>query len=290
MQPPPPQWPQGPYAPPASPAPYVPAVPNAPADPAQPGSVSAVEAIKFIFSDEDWKNNLLLAAVHMFIPIVGPIALHGWYAEIFQRLTRRHPRPIPKLDFADLGHYIQRGMAAFVASLVMSLPFGFIVGLLSAVLYGGGIALAATFKEPIIILPVLLALFLLFFLFGVGFSVFMHASMTWAELTEDVGRSITPRNLLSYAGKTWTTTLVASLVYGIISIPLIMVGYAMCFIGMYPAIVVMLVGMTHLRWQIYQQYLTKGGEPLPIKAPVTLPSEARWGPAPTAPQPPYRGA
>jgi hypothetical protein len=44
---------------------------------------------------------------------------------------------------------------------------------------------------------------------------------------------------------------------------------------MYPAAVVLQIASMHLRHMIYDDYLARGGEPIPVKPLTPLPSEAR---------------
>jgi hypothetical protein len=62
------------------------------------------------------------------VPVVGPIALSGWMCEVHQRRVRRHPTPVPKIDFGDFGEYIKRGLHVFLVQLVITMPLMFVFG------------------------------------------------------------------------------------------------------------------------------------------------------------------
>ncbi len=111
--------------------------------------VSSLGAFKTVFADPEWKTNMLLALVFMIIPIVGPIALSGWMAEVHQRHLRKHPKPVPKIDFSDFGDYIRRGLPVFLGGLVIGVPL-WILGYLfiAAAAVGAGITANVT-GEPL---------------------------------------------------------------------------------------------------------------------------------------------
>lgn len=236
--------------------------------------VSVLDALRFPFSDANWTNNLLISSVFMFIPLVGPLANAGWHAEIHQRLARRHANPIPRLEFSDLMHYMSRGAASFFVALILMLPMGLIsyLGIIVAVF--GGAAVGAAVNEPLVMAVVWILIGLLGFMFMSLAMMMVHAAQARAELTEDLGQSISPGNLFRFLGKTWGTVLVSSMLFALVSMLMFFAGYLMCVFGLYPAMVVVTIAASHLRWQFYERYLTRGGAPFALKEPQQLPSEA----------------
>lgn len=253
--------------------PYTPQVP-APEETGD-GQVRAFDALKFLFRDPDWQHNLLIGSVFYMIPMVGALALMGWHCEIMQRLVRKHPKPIPKLELSDLTHYLGRGVTPFVVSLLMSLPISMGISVVAVAIMMVGAAGAATTREPAVMILVGGVGFLLSWVVGLLLGIVMNAAMTRAELTEDFGAALALGKIIDYAGKTWWRVLLSNFVYGLVATPLIFIGYALCFVGMYPALIVIVTGMTHLRHQQYASYLLEGGEPVAIKPAATIPSEAQ---------------
>jgi len=138
-----------------------------------------------------------------------------------------------------------------------------------------GVAGAAATREPAVMILVGVVGIVLSWIVGLLLGAVMNAAMTRAELTEDFAASLSMGRILDYAGKTWWAVLLSNFVYSLVATPLIFVGYAMCFVGMYPALIVIVTGMTHLRHQQYGHYLAKGGEPVAIKPAASIPSEAQ---------------
>jgi hypothetical protein len=260
--------------------------PPPPHDDARP---SVLEAVRFPFQGPDWTHNLLLGSVFVLIPLVGALALQGWMCEVLQRLERSHPRPVSKLDFQDFGHYLGRGVAPFVTGLVVGMSLwllasgGLFVGLLGSLLVSrlsGNALLAGACWGLGVVLFVVGAVFA---------TVLTLPAMLRAELTERIGAGLDFGKVLGFARIAWWQILYRTFLLTCLSVPLALGGYCLCLVGLYAAIVVILMATAHLRWQIYRYYLTRGGEPIAVKPAEVLPSEAPRPPFyPPAPGPPWR--
>ena len=253
-----------------------------PGVPGADGHVRVLGAVRWVFSDAEWTKSVLFGCIFMLIPIAGPIALAGWMCEIHQRLVRGHPRPMPKLDFSDFGHYLSRGVAPFVVQLVVMLPAMLVM---YGLMFAAGMVLMAVATQPggpdalVIVLGAAVALIAL-----VGFlvvAVLINAAQTRAELTENIGQALSFGELMRYSRATWGMVVWKTILFGFVSLGLFLCGLLLCYFGLYPAIVVIQLAACSLRFQIYREYLRRGGTPIPLKAPVALPSEM----PPAAPQP-----
>jgi|SRR5579872_5439312 len=81
-------------------------------------------AFRYILDRTGGLVNLLLIVVCEFIPIVGPIVLLGYKAEVAVALIhdpdmQRHP----KFDFDRFVEYLTRGLWPFLIALGLTLPF-----------------------------------------------------------------------------------------------------------------------------------------------------------------------
>ncbi|MCE9623856.1 MAG: DUF4013 domain-containing protein, partial [Deltaproteobacteria bacterium] len=255
--------------------------------PSAPPGLDFLGAFKFLFSDKNTLNNILLGAVMNIIPIVGPIVLMGWYCEIIQRLVKRHPNPIPKLTFDDFVYFLGRGVAPFVVVLIATLPMVLVTmvfmfaGMFGITMFAGAIQHQGGDPGMLVIAGFGIA-FLFAFAFIMVFNVVVMAALIRAELTEDIGKSLDLGKIWAYARATWKDLLVAYLVFIPLSILVMFGGMMVFFIGIYFAIVVINISYLHLRWQVYERYLSRGGEAIPIQTKSgPLPSEQR----PTLPTP-----
>lgn len=264
-------------------SPYVPA-PYAAATALAPGSgvsrtVSVLDAVRFVFDNPNWKNDLLLAIVLSLIPIVGPLAFAGWLVELHQRLVRRHPAPFPKLEFGDLMYWVNRGLAPFLVGLVVGLPAFFLAYIVGAVGMGVTVALGAATGEPLVmaLAGIVMALFWAAFLLALG--PLYNSLQTRAELTGTFEGAFRMGDVLSYAKATAWRVLVKNLVFGLVAGALIIGGMVACYVGMFPAMIVVQIAAVHLRWQLYEQHRERGGEPIPLQDPQAVPAEGGAAPA-----------
>ncbi|MCA9629657.1 MAG: DUF4013 domain-containing protein [Myxococcales bacterium] len=240
-----------------------------------PEKIEVMRAVKFLISDPtDGKTNWLYATLIQLIPVVGPISMLGWQAEITQRLARNHPKPIPKYDFGDFTHYLTRGLIPFVAQLLAVFPIIFVwyFFMVIATMLVGVIGGAIGSPELTMIMLLLFSL-VGYLVLVVMMTVFVSAIMLRAELTEDFGKTLQFGAIFRYAGKTWKRSLGYGLLLGLIAFGMGMLGMLACFIGLYFVVSLLSFANLHLRYQIYAAYLAEGGEPIPVKEPQTLPSE-----------------
>jgi hypothetical protein len=258
--------------------PLNPSQPSVPTQLPQEQSIEFFRALKFIFSQERAWNNILMLTVLLFIPVVGQITMYGWHCEIIQRLERRHPKPIPDFNFSDFTHYLSRGVTPFVTQMILTMPFSIVFGVLGG---GAGMAVAIASRSasrtpgepPWAMLSIYGAVMMLATLSGPFIAILMNAGLVRAELTEELGKTLSFSGLMGYVRRTWMTTLLSSFVYGLIASVVIILGLCCCYFGVFPAAVIVGTGLVHLRFQIYQKYLARGGEPIPVKKPAAIPSE-----------------
>jgi hypothetical protein len=203
-----------------------------------------------------------LGTVFLFIPLVGQIAIAGYQAEIFQRLVRRDPTPMPRLSFDDFSRYLSKGVGAYLAQLAiffglgaMMMPiFGMVGGVLVVTAKHGHPSPAPIFALWAVMMFAMLVL-----------TPLVQATSTRAAMVEDVGPTLQLGPLLRYARGTFGAALVGLVAYSVLSIPVLLGGGLLCAVGLYPAIVILQLGAVHLRWQIYEAHVARGGEAIPMK-------------------------
>jgi hypothetical protein len=247
--------------------------------PAEPRPFGAIAAVQAVFDDPEWKMNVLLGVVFSLIPVLGPIALSGWLAEVHQRLVHRHPRPVPKLDFSDLFEYFKRGIPIFLVGLVMVLPVMFLFWMVAAAAGFGTVAVLAATNEPLagIAVGAIGGIFAIFA--WLCMNVLLNAASTRAELTENFGEALKFGELMAYSKATFGKVVVKTFTFGFVSFGIVLLGMLACYIGLYPAIIVIQIASLHLRNMIYEDYLASGGQPIAVKQLQPLPSEAPPRPA-----------
>ena len=250
-------------------------------------NIEYIRGFRFLFEDKNGWNNLLFGSILVLIPIIGPIVMMGWQMKIFQRLVERNPQPIPKFDFGDFVFYLTKGIIPFVVSLVIMIPFFFII---FAFAFIGGVSipvLAAPGLAPeLVAVSVVVGIFAIFCLGLLPMIVFSVAGLTRAYLTEDIGEGLAVGKLWAYGKATWKRVLLAYVVYFPLSIVLMFAGMLALYVGIYPAMVIMNIAWVFITWQIYELYRQAGGPEIPLKQPrEEIPSLK-----PSPPPPPAGGA
>jgi hypothetical protein len=256
-------------------------------------------AYRFAFAHPNKWNNLLMGGVCMLIPLVGPLVLIGFLCDALAprpiddgtgRLLPppRPPHlPYPDFKFDRFMEYLERGLWPFLVSLVVGLvmvPVGFLVMVPAFLIMAPGVTTGL--KVVLGVVTVLLVLAMM-----VGSLVLTLPFMMRAALLQEFGPAFSWAWAKDFLARTWRETLVAVLFLCATGIPLAIVGYLMCFVGMYPAMALFTFAQWHLDFQLYDLYLSRGGTPVPIK-PVRLRPVQAWpgqypGPGPYAGAPPY---
>jgi hypothetical protein len=201
-------------------------------------------------------TNLLLAAVCVLIPVVGVIVLLGYRAEIAEDLDK-DPRleNYPDFDFNRFIDYLSRGIWPFLMQLIVGAGTMVLVMLAVA---AGFLAYSAT-NEPVVGFAVGGLLFLPISLLSmmVLWPLELHTQIT-AKFEFGRAFSFMTRMLK----RVWGQALLAALVYFVLAPFVVLLGYAACFVGVYPAAVILNMAQQHLVGQLYRLYLDEGGEPI----------------------------
>ncbi len=103
----------------------------------------------------------------------------------------------------------------------------------------------------------------------------INAVHTRAELTEDFSQAIQLGAVMAYAKATFGKVLWKNITFSFLAFGVMLLGLMLCYIGMYPAMALLQIASLHLRRQVYAWYLGQGGEPIPLKDPQLLQSEAQ---------------
>lgn len=234
-------------------------------------SMRYFDAYSYVFDSPNWAMNLLLATVCMLIPVVGPIVLWGYQFEIIESLHRDPRRNYPDFDFNYFVEYLKRGVWPFLVSLVVTLVPGMV---LMAVLYalifvvGFGANIAWQEASASIVVVGFLVVFAVMFVAGIFIGMICIPFVIRAGLAQDFGEAFKFDFVMSFFGKTWKQMVLSMLFMMISSAVVGMIGMLLCFVGTYPAMVLVMLAYAHIYYQLYQTYLARGGKPIPLKPPL----------------------
>jgi hypothetical protein len=239
----------------------------------QGARVDVGRAVRCLFRQRDWARTLFMGMLFMFIPMVGPIAFQGYAVRVFKHLVLTgDDANLPPLEgFTDL---MNLGFTPFIVSMIYTFPLVFLVyaavgiGVLAGFLVVAGIAmaLAALGMDPEITAVLSIAaaalvgllVFVLIYAIILLVSYPLQAVHTLVELTGKPEYAWRIKEVLGYMRALkpeYRRAFIGMLLYN----ALIMgVGMLLCYIGFFPATVVMAVAGAHLRAQLYRIYLATG--------------------------------
>jgi hypothetical protein len=237
-------------------------------------------AYKFLWTSRNGWTNLLMASVCVLIPIVGALVLIGYLRDVMlSRLDTLEDDSLgyPDFNFSLFGEYLQRGLWPCLVSLVASLVM---VPVMLVMWFGGFIAVSALNRNAPIMVAVIALLAIVWFVFMIALNVLMVPLVLRAAILEEFGPSFSWPWIKDFASRMWREILLSVLFQFVTSMPLILIGYAMCFVGVYPAIALLIVAQWHLHFQIYRIYLSRGGAFVPPKPVAQVPPMANLMPLP----------
>ena len=215
-------------------------------------------AFRYVFDRTGGFVNLLLITVCEFIPVIGPIVLLGYRAEVSIALEydpdlRRHP----KFDFNRFGEYLKRGVWPFLIGLVLTLPiFPLVFGI---IIVGLVVNPPGPNNPPFLFI----AIFLVALLVPVLVSVLSVPMMFHAEIAGKFDFGGAFRFAVAFWKLVGFVAIGTAFVFAFLSFFVSILGFLCCFVGIYPAQAIIQMASQHLLVQLYRIYLNRGGEPIP---------------------------
>jgi len=229
-----------------------------------------IASVTDFFKSPKWMMNLLLGGVCVLIPLIGPVVVLGWLITGFWARSEENFETFPEFDFSDFGKYLERGLWPFLVTLVVSIASTIVLVpltwaiMIPAMLAGG----MASGNEPnagtcIGAFGMFLAMLVVALVVVVLMMVLVPLKIR-ASLTQDFVRSFDVAFVKRFLALTWKEIVLSSLFVMFASIVLVCLGMVVFCVGMYFASVVIYFCWTHLHKQLYQLYLNRGGEPVPL--------------------------
>ena len=228
-------------------------------------------------NDPEWVGKVLVATcvflTAMCIPVVGQIVLVGWNALMLRRAVSGQDTPLPRMefDFDYLTKLLNVGFKGFLAQLLWSLPIYVLAMAWGCCFYvgvGGVAAMGAASGDETA--GVLGSVCMMFGMMAAWFAIIafvtmpMQVAIIRAELSDDVNAALKFKEVMEMTKMLWRELLLGMFVMGLVSMVCMFAGMLLFFIGIYPAVVVMMVIQAYWRAEVYRVYLEKGGQPLPI--------------------------
>lgn len=235
-------------------------------------TLDCFRSFQFITESPKWMMNVLSVTLCQLIPLVGPLAALGYQFELAESLLR-HPddRGYLDFDFNRFVDYLKRGLwpflTALIAGMVLAIPiFLLIVGVMIGVSLVGQ---ANRDAGEVVGVVVMCAMVVMYFALIIGANMLMTPLMIRAGYCQDLGMALDVQFVKSFLRLMWKEILIANLFFLVASFPLMIIGLLMCFVGVYLMVGVLMLAQAHLiNYQLYAIYLSRGGEPIPMKSVV----------------------
>lgn len=221
-------------------------------------SMAYMESLTSYFQLPSWGKNLFFLALLSLIPFIGPIVMIGYLGSQLVRQHLNGEHDLMEFSWDRFGDHLGRGVWAFLVGLVLVFVMLPIYGV-----FFGLVAAAGSANESLAaVVGIIGGLFLM-----VGFVVLGMASQPIALraiLTQSFGNAFDMAFVKSFVSKMWLEMLLSGLFIMAISIPLVLVGYLACFVGVYAAVALQYWAIFQLQRQLYEVFLFRGGEPVDI--------------------------
>ena len=219
----------------------------------------------------NWFINLLWGMLAFFssgvIPIVGPMVWTGYLYECVEVLAMNRGRVFPDFDANRFGDYITRGVWPFLIQLILWVAiyvtwFVVYIGLFVV------LALADVSGDeyaPIVMAVGFPLLALALATVALVPTILLAPLMLRAGLAQDVGIAVNFRWCRDFLKRVGVETAISTLFVLLTGAMLTTLGCGLLFIGSYFAWAWVTMANAHLSWQLYELYLARGGESVPLK-------------------------
>lgn len=200
-------------------------------------------AFSFPFQDEEWIKKVVIAAVLLFIPVVGWIAVFGWAIEITRRVIRESEEPLPDwTEFADL---FVLGLKGFVIGFVYSIPI-MLISLPVTILRWFDSDLAGVFAL------LSLCMSCISFLYSIFLGLVLPAGFGILADSDNLEEAINPSKILQVfraAPGPYVITAVGAIIATIVA----SFGVILCFVGIFFTTAYSVAFQGHLIGQAYKE-------------------------------------
>ena len=229
--------------------------------------VRYLHCFSFLFNYASWSEALLTGTLMLFIPVVGPLIIHGWGVAVMHRRIRGE-EGLP--NFFDMGELIVAGLKPFLVSMAVGVPLSLV-----AIAVGVFAALGAEqMWEPLLtwadaeawhqiaILLAGLALLAIVFTVLLGVATWLQVMRLRVEVTGRFGSAFELAGVWSMFRALGGRLALGTLILGAVGPVVYTLGVMLLLIGSYPATTLVSLSWSELRTQLYRAWLAEGHAPL----------------------------
>lgn len=271
-------------------------IPNPYASPTSPPPAPATEylggpgqsqleymrAYSYIFENPNWLTTVLYMALLSLVAVIPGVGIIlqlfflGYQFEVLESLLRTRGTRYPDFDFGRIGDYLGRGVWPFLVNLVAGFviaPVIYIGAIVLVVMVGLTANLAGEKAAPIVATIGGTFALIVFLAAVLAFAMLMMPMILRAGLAQDFAAAFQVNWIIDFVKKMYLEMILAGLFLMATATVLCLLGLLVCFVGLFAVIPVLVLAQTHLFYQLYAIYLTRGGTPVPVKvmSPMMVP-------------------
>jgi hypothetical protein len=240
----------------------------------QSAGVRYLYTYSYIFENPNWMMTILYGFLcflsSQIIPMVGQLLFMGYLFDVTESLHRHPGRPYPSFEPNKFGYYLQRSLWPFLVSLIFAIPIFLLVGVICAIELGLLIAAMNTVDKdtaPLVLLAGIFVLFATFMFLITLLYVPVTPFFIRAGLAQDFKEAFNFRWAMDFMKKVWLELVLFELFFAVTGLPLVFFGYSCCVVGVFAVLAIVFLSSASMYAQLYDLYLARGGEPIPLKDP-----------------------
>jgi Protein of unknown function (DUF4013) len=246
-----------------------------------PAAMEYMRAYHFIFENPNWTMTVLymgLIALAAIIPGVGillQLFYLGYQFLVLDALLQSRGTRYPDFEFGKIGDYLGRGIWPFLVNLVASvvfIPLIYIVLIVVGVLIAVAASIVGEDLAPVVATVGGLLAAIVFLGCMLALMLLMAPMILRAGLAQDFTAAFQFTWITDFIKTMYREMIFAGLFLMGTGLALTLLGALACGIGLFAVIPLLVLGQTHLLYQLYSIYLARGGTPVPVKIPAPLPN------------------
>jgi|SRR5262245_1388792 len=232
--------------------------------------IEFLASFRNVFLQPDWFKNLLIFSAFTLIPVLNTAITFGYLFEITEHLHRRRSGPYPLFEVRRFADYVTRGIWCYLILQMVAVIVAPIIQVLIQGTTFGSLAIARSNEQvAAIVLAIVVPLVATaFFLFLLGLAILLSPFYLRAGLTQDFALTFNFRWVADYIRKMWLELLLVNVFLILSMFVLLPLGCLTFCFGFLVAGALITMASGHLHWQLYELYLSRGGEPIPLKTDV----------------------
>lgn len=253
------------------------------------------QSYRFVFNNPNWFTNLALGAVCSLIPWIGQIVLIGYFFEVIEVLLRRRQRenpselqepadpmvesvmdalpvdedhdegPYPDFNFNRFADYLTNGIWPFLVRMIVNLIIGMIAGFFLMAGMMAGMMAAASANSPVMFIVVYGLFWLVYAFLMLVAGILTTPLYLRAGLSRDFPSAFSMEFYRDFMKRVGKELVLAELFMSATGAIAGVLGLLLCYIGIFPAVALIMYANHHLDYQLYELYLERGGLPVERK-------------------------